>query len=204
MELKRYKGSLTLEQLIVAHKKIIDNAKSLYGEAQLLFEHSMYARSYFLLCIANEELGKSVMVISAAVDLIAGSIDWNSFWRKLRNHKKKTGTMEFIENVLVSSDENFTPFEDVQKQIPVFEEIKMASLYADMFQNDFFSPNEIVSERMVKGLIELTGHRIDLIDATSPQDEMLRTITKESILLYREKLSEMGINIFDRETAGIP
>ena len=106
--------------------------------------------------------------------------------------------MEFIENVLVSSDENFTPFEDIQKQIPVFEEIKMASLYADMFQNDFFSPNEIVSERMAKGLIELTGHRIDLIDATSPQDEMLRTTTKESILLYREKLSEMGINIFDR------
>ena len=51
--IKRYKGELTLEQLIEARNKIIDNAKSLYEEASLLYENQKYARAYFLLCIAN-------------------------------------------------------------------------------------------------------------------------------------------------------
>ena len=84
MELKRYKGSLTVEQLIIAHKKTKSNANSLYKEAQLLFENKMHARCYFLLCIANEELGKSIFVVSAIVDLIAEKIDWHKFWKKLR------------------------------------------------------------------------------------------------------------------------
>ena len=102
MELKRYKGSLTVEQLIIAHKKTKSNATSLYKEAQLLFENKMYARCYFLLCIANEELGKSIFVVSAIVDLIAGKIDWHKFWKKLRNHKSKTGMIEFFENMFAT------------------------------------------------------------------------------------------------------
>lgn len=88
VSLARYNDSLTLEQLIVAHNKIKANAASLYNEAQLLFENEMYARSYFLLCIASEELGKSIIVISAIVDLMAEEINWRSFWKKLRNHKQ--------------------------------------------------------------------------------------------------------------------
>ena len=101
MELKRYKGSLTVEQLIIAHKKTKSNANSLYKEAQLLFENKMHARCYFLLCIANEELGKSIFVVSAIVDLIAEKIDWHKFWKKLRNHKSKNRMIEFFENIFV-------------------------------------------------------------------------------------------------------
>ena len=145
MELKRYKGSLTVEQLIIAHKKTKSNATSLYKEAQLLFENKMYARCYFLLCIANEELGKSIFVVSAIVDLIAGKIDWHKFWKKLRNHKSKTGMIEFFENMFVSSDDNLTPWKELEQRIPTLEELKMASLYSDMFQNDFFDPEEIIA-----------------------------------------------------------
>lgn len=152
MSLARYNDSLTLEQLIVAHNKIKANAASLYNEAQLLFENEMYARSYFLLCIASEELGKSIIVISAIVDLMAEEINWRSFWKKLRNHKDKTGTIEFFENAVVSSDDNFTPWRTVAEQISDFEEIKMASLYADIFQVDFFTPNEIISAEMTKAI----------------------------------------------------
>lgn len=198
MELHRYNGPLTAEQLIGAHKKIVNNAKSLYQESQLLFQNAMFARSYYLLCIANEELGKSIMVISALVDLIAGGIDWNTFWKKFRNHKSKTGTIEFMENAFVSSDENLTPFQDLKKQIPLLEEIKMSSLYADMFQDCFFNPNEVITPQIVKEFTKLTSHRIEFIDAIYPRDEVLHTITKEDILSYRTKLSEMGIHIYDK------
>lgn len=195
MELKRYKNSLTVEQLIVAHKKIKANANSLYKEAQLLFENKMYARCYFLLCIANEELGKSIFVVSAIVDLVAENIDWNTFWKKLRNHKSKTRMIEFLENTFVSSDDNFTPWKEIEGRIPLFEELKMASLYADMFQTDFFDPVEIIPSDLVKSTLELTGHRIEFINTISPSDSILRSAKKEDICSYRAKLKEMGLSV---------
>ena len=182
MSLARYNDSLTLEQLIVAHNKIKANAASLYNEAQLLFENEMYARSYFLLCIASEKLGKSIIVISAIVDLMAEEINWRSFWKKLRNHKDKTGTIEFFENAVVSSDDNFTPWRTVAEQISDFEEIKMASLYADIFQVDFFTPNEIISAEMTKAILELVKHRLEFINSISPSDDTIRAVKKEDIL----------------------
>lgn len=195
MELKRYKGSLTVEQLIIAHKKTKSNATSLYKKAQLLFENKMYARCYFLLCIANEELGKSIFVVSAIVDLIAGKIDWHKFWKKLRNHKSKTGMIEFFENMFVSSDDNLTPWKELEQRIPTLEELKMASLYSDMFQNDFFDPEEIITFNLAKSTLELTGHRIEFINTISPPDNILRLAKKEDILAYRTKLKEMGMEI---------
>lgn len=198
MSLARYNDSLTLEQLIVAHNKIKANAASLYNEAQLLFENEMYARSYFLLCIASEELGKSIIVISAIVDLMAEEINWRSFWKKLRNHKDKTGTIESFENAVVSSDDNFTPWRTVAEQISDFEEIKMASLYADIFQVDFFTPNEIISAEMTKAMLELVKHRLEFINSISPSDDTIRAVKKEDIRLYREKLRKLGLNIYGK------
>ena len=106
-KLERYKGELTLEQLISARNKIIENAKALYEEATLLYENSKFARAYFLLCIANEELGKSLIVTSAVVGLITEKIDWHRFWKRLRNHKDKTKMIEHAENILISSDKEY-------------------------------------------------------------------------------------------------
>lgn len=195
MEFNRYKGSLTIEQLIVAHEKIKANANSLYKEAQLLFDNEMYARCHFLLCIANEELGKSIFVVSAIVNLVAENIDWNKFWKKLRNHKRKTGMIEYFENIFVSSDDNFTPWKEIEERIPIAEELKMASLYADMFQDDFFNPAELITFDLAKSALELTRDRIEFINAISPPDSTLRAVKKEDILTYRAKLKEMGIEI---------
>ena len=164
-------------------------------KTKLLFENEMYARCHFLLCIVNEELGKSIFVVSAIVDLVVENIDWHKFWKKLRNHKSKTGMIEFMENIFVSSDDNFTPWKELEERIPTFEELKMASLYADMFQNDFFDPAEIITFDLVKSTLELTGHRIEFVNTISPPDSILRSVKKEDILTYRAKLKEMGMKI---------
>ena len=183
----RYKGELSREQLIVARNKIIDNAKSLYEEASLLYENKKYARAYFLLCIANEELGKSIIVTSAIIDLIAETIDWNQFWKDFRNHKQKTRTIEHMENIFVSSDTNFTDPKEIQRLIPVLEEMKMASLYSDMLHTEFIVPNEFIPAFMVASLHKLTAKRLDFIISTSVSDEALQSITKEKIMEFRDK-----------------
>ena len=157
----------------------------LSGIVSGLYENSKFARTHFLLCIANEELGKSLIVTSAIVDLIAEKIDWHKFWKRLRNHKDKTRMIEHAENILVSSDENFTVPENIQKLIPVLEELKMASLYSDMFQNNFFEPNELIPQFMVAPYHRLTGNRLEFFSSIAASDETLRYAKKEDILKFQ-------------------
>lgn len=195
-KLERYKGGLTLEQLILARNQITKNAKALYEEATLLYENSKNARAFFLLCIANEELGKSIIVTSAIVDLITEKIDWKRFWKRLRNHKDKTGMIEHIENLLVSSDENFMSLEDIQKRIPILEEFKMASLYSDMFYDNFSEPNELIPQEMIEEYHKLTRNRLEFFLSIAASDEKLRSAKKEDIMRFQEELHSI-INSYD-------
>lgn len=86
----------------------------------------------------------------------------------------------------MSSDDNFTPWRTVAEQISDFEEIKMASLYADIFQVDFFTPNEIISAEMTKAMLELVKHRLEFINSISPSDDTIRAVKKEDIRLWNK------------------
>lgn len=74
----------------------------------------------------------------------------------------------------------------------------MASLYADIFQVDFFTPNEIISAEMTKAILELVKHRLEFINSISPSDDTIRAVKKEDIRLYREKLRKLGLNIYGK------
>lgn len=189
-QIKRYKGTLTLEQMITARNKTISNAKDLYEDANILYNHERLARAYYLLCIANEELGKSIMITSSIVDLVAEDIDWQKFWKRLRNHKDKTRVIEHMENILVSSDENFTAIEIIQDMIPTFEEVKMISLYSDMIQNDFYEPREIIQKNMVESYLKLTGNRIIFFTEKTISEDALRNIKKEDIIKHRNEFKK--------------
>lgn len=186
-KLKRYKGELTREQLITARDKVIENAKNLFQEAQLLYDNERLSRAYFLLCICDEELGKFIIITSAIVELVDESINWKKFWCRLRSHKDKTSIIEHMENIFISTSANFIAPDDIKKIIPKLEEFKMASLYSDMFQNDFFIPNEIIPCYIVGSLIELTSKRIDFISSTVKLKDTLKNITKEDIVQFRSK-----------------
>lgn len=190
-QLKRYKGELDRKQLITARNKIVSNAEALYEEANILFEHGKYARTYFLLCIANEELGKSVIVTSGVIDLLGDNIDWKKFWRRIRNHKDKTGVIEHMENIFVSSDENFSSPEEIQKIIPTMEEIKMMSLYSDMIQDEFYEPCEIVSKSMAEEYLKLTKNRIDFVTSIGVTDATLRSIDEEKVKEHIMRLQKL-------------
>ena len=186
--LERYRGSLTLEQLILARNKIMKNAKELYEDATILYENGRFARAYFLLGIANEELGKYLLVTSATVDLVAGNIDWKRFWKAIRAHKEKAGIVEYTENMLMYTEEDcFSPLE-IKETVSIFDELKMASLYSDMFENNFFLPDEIVQKSLAESYQKLTKSRINLIESINISDETIRNFKKEAVLEYRKMI----------------
>ncbi|MFB0919345.1 MAG: AbiV family abortive infection protein [Oscillospiraceae bacterium] len=181
MPLNRYYGDLTREQFITARNKTLLNANNLIIESKLLFENGMIARAYFLASIACEEIGKYLLISSAAIDYVRGTLNWKNFWKRIRNHKAKNQTIELFENIFVSNDENFTNPELIKALINDMDELKMANLYSDMFQYDFYEPNEIADKSMTANLIALAENRLKFIEIFPISEKYLLTITKEQI-----------------------
>ena len=177
----RYCGELTREELISAHDKAIANASHLLAEAKVLFENDRYSRSYYLLCICNEELGKSLLILSSIADLIDEKIDWKKFWRIYRNHKVKRGILESMEAILAVAFGESASFNSIRDNLKAFEEFKMASLYSDIQSGVFAEPNELIKKDIAELMLSLSTKRFTFITSIPITNNMLETLSKEDI-----------------------
>lgn len=103
-----------------------------------------------------------------------------------------------LEQLIVAHNKIKANAASLYNEAQLLFEIKMASLYADIFQVDFFTPNEIISAEMTKAILELVKHRLEFINSISPSDDTIRAVKKEDIRLYREKLRKLGLNIYGK------
>jgi AbiV family abortive infection protein len=183
----RYKGPLNIEQFIVARHKILINSRNLIEEATILYNNGKLSRSYFLLTIANEEFGKYILLTGAIVEYLKGTINWSKFWKKMRDHKVKLGTFEHAKNVLLADDDHFRNPNEINSIIPELDDYKMAALYSDFCENDFYEPNEIISEFCVQQLLKQSKYLITYFETNAPPDDSIRNKRKED-LWFSEKI----------------
>jgi AbiV family abortive infection protein len=84
-------NQLKVEELQEIYNLIYKNACELIEEAELLYNHQKYARSYLCAHIALEEFGKLPMLVTTALNVYNGlKVDWKDLNKRLRNHKTKT------------------------------------------------------------------------------------------------------------------
>ena len=90
---------LSPENLFRGREKALKNALELYEDAKMLFDAEKWARSFFLIQIATEELGKYGIIVTSTISAIHGSLDWGRFWRRFKNHKNKTRHILLLEDL---------------------------------------------------------------------------------------------------------
>jgi AbiV family abortive infection protein len=82
--------SLNISQIDTYISALIENARELIKESEILFNSNAYARSYTLAHIAREEISKCKILYAAGRRLISGvEVDWKLTMRRLRDHKAK-------------------------------------------------------------------------------------------------------------------
>jgi AbiV family abortive infection protein len=82
--------NLSFEELMIARAKILQNAKDLIIDSEILLDNQRYSRAYTLLHLASEELAKLTTMHSICIDVLSGeTINWNKVDKKLRDHKDK-------------------------------------------------------------------------------------------------------------------
>ncbi len=158
---------LSPEKLFKGREKALNNALEIYEDAKILFDAKKWARSFFLIQIATEELGKYGIIVTSTISAIHGSLDWRRFWRRFKDHKNKTRHILLLEDLhsfIYNSQKELINTEDNTKYAALQENIKMQSLYCDVDENGtFFTPSELMTKELCNSSLQLLSHRIELV-----------------------------------------
>ena len=149
------------------YKITFENARKLIEEADGLKLFERFSRAYSLYQLAIEEIGKCIILFRALLDFYLGKsinkdyLDSMGFF----NHKKKTRESLISELFAIISFEKSTGKETNLKQ-KIFDDYnsvhelnnkKNQSLYVDIIDDKFKSPDSIITKEMVDD-ISTTAH----------------------------------------------
>lgn len=183
------------EKLFSGRQKALKNALEIFEDAKILFEAEKWARCFFLIQIAIEELGKYGIIVTSTISAIHGSLDWKRFWRRFKDHKNKTRHLLVLENLRGFINDPLSELLNTEADIKYAksqEYVKLQSLYCDVDDNgEFFAPSEIVTKRDCDLSLQLLKRRISMV--TSFENKVVKKfpfgkMKKEDIDGFYKKL----------------
>jgi AbiV family abortive infection protein len=146
MKERQYNQRLTPKKAAEGIKTILNNARSLLSEAQLLFDNFKYARATALAILAIEETGKVSIIRSILVN--DNQKELNKEWKRFRSHYEKNWGLAVSDYVVQNKNniEDFRPIFDSNDHGQVFDQLKQLAIYTDLFKNDnWSSPDKVIT-----------------------------------------------------------
>jgi len=170
--------------------KSLENAEELYEEAQILLEKEKYGRSFFLIQIAGEEIGKHILCVGAIGNFAIGKFDFKRFKKRFYTHREKTQSIDVFEK-LILTNATLQSFNTIQNDANILEEAKLMSLYCDFIENNAFKPSEIINKDLVESNINILKNRLKLFKSMG-MVKLLKTTDELPI----EKIKSKYKNLF--------
>jgi AbiV family abortive infection protein len=160
--------ALSVEQIETARVKVLENARELVEEAELLLSNARFARAYALAHLACEEMAKLPMLLRAATDTLMGEeFDWPKLQRRLRSHHAKIRNILFTDYLVdqdVEGDADLKRLSEDLKRVPTYNKLKNWSLYADLSDDVFLKPSELISEGLATAYVKLGRSRLTFFE----------------------------------------
>ncbi|CAH0346979.1 AbiV family abortive infection protein [Bacillus sp. CECT 9360] len=191
--------ALSFGKLEDAYILVYENAKELLEESRLLFENKKYARSYTLAQIAIEELAKLPIIYQEATrSFFKESHDWKHFYKRLRSHESKNKMIfMYFRMILDLTGEEHPDFEfhKLEQTLKYFNDMKNASLYADIKNNKFTKPSIEIKKHTAKELLQLVEGMFDIfaLPGFHIRGGMKKSLDHEGAKLKRAMFKEAGL-----------
>lgn len=154
--LNQYTGPLNPNQAAEGIRVAIENARRLLRDAELLLEHSRWARALSLSVLAIEEAGKVDLIRSV---LAAGSPELRrSGWRDYRRHtaKNQLWTMGIFLGVPPRWEDTLPLFDEACDHPELCESVKQLGFYSDCLGDAHWSaPHEVIEEGFARQMYEI-------------------------------------------------
>ena len=109
-------SQLSVEQLWELRNTLLENAKRLADDAELLLANARWPAAFESAYFAREEIAKSANLFAAAYVVAEdpAQLDWPEFWNMWKDHKKKSATFVMMSKLYQRLFES--PISDVAAQ----------------------------------------------------------------------------------------
>jgi AbiV family abortive infection protein len=142
---------LSINQILSASSKIIENAQELIEEAELLLKNNKNARAFALAHLACEELIKFNLLFPIAFELARDhNIDWKGTDTRLNNHLVKIRGAIFLDFIRKLPEGGVYQAEELSQQMSTskkLNDMKNYSLYASQVGHDYVKPSELIDNQ---------------------------------------------------------
>lgn len=182
------------DKIIDGMKKSFSNAESLLNDAYFLQSNKKWSRAYTLSQLAIEELGKIPMLFELLINRINDyPIDYENLNSSFKNHPEKTKSsinseIAFMKLYKEHSgakwvDEYVKKKEEQLANVDELNRMKNESLYVSVINNDFQSPEDIITEEKFNSIygtaiIQKTFFK-NLVDASEKNINEIARLIKE-------------------------
>lgn len=141
---------LSLPEIEALRALALENSIELLAEAQLLFKHKKFARTYTLAHLSSEELAKLPILAVYGVRLANGrTITWAEVDKRLRSHTTKIKGLLFVDLLDTGIDPTAKSIQihtEAISRVELFNTLKNASIYSGVYQGELYSPTGIFTE----------------------------------------------------------
>ncbi|MGB9936496.1 MAG: AbiV family abortive infection protein [Methanobacterium sp.] len=155
---------LSINEIEEIRIKILDNARELLEEAELLLANKRYARAYKLSHLACEEMAKIPIIVNAGIEKLRGlEVNWKQVDQKMRNHKVKIKSFLFIDFLFdfdTENDKDIKRLFDDLDMVGEYNNLKNYSLYTGRVHENFYKPSELFNEVFVVASLKLAKNRL--------------------------------------------
>ncbi|MBI3432684.1 MAG: AbiV family abortive infection protein [Hydrogenophilales bacterium] len=159
-------NALSLPEVENLRALVLENASELAEEAELLFKHKKFARTYTLAHLSSEELAKLPLLAAVGVNLVNGdTINWSQLDARLRSHSAKLKGSLFVDLLGTNTDpttRDIQVHEQALSRIELFNELKNVSLYTGVYQDSIYKPNAAITEKLASEALTAARNRLEL------------------------------------------
>jgi AbiV family abortive infection protein len=190
---KQYNKTLTPDTAAEGMKAALENAKSLYEDAVILFQNNRYPRATALAILAIEEAGK--LSILRLILLSDDPIELKKNWQDYRRHTYKNANWIVPELILKGArhfDQMYKVVDDKSDHRKTLDNLKQLCFYSDVFSNcKWSSPDNLVSKEVAESIIEIAKIMAGKEKASMSTKQELELWVKHLKPVYNSDASEL-------------
>lgn len=169
---------LSINQILSASAKILENAQDLIEEAELLLKNKKNARAFALAHLACEELIKYNLLLPVAIELARDhSVDWKEIGIRLRSHHVKIRGAILLDFLRTPPQDGIYQSNELSQQMSTSEKLnnmKNYSLYTSQIDQEFAKPSELIDDETAKACV---SHARELLQIYQMSYSGLYTLT---------------------------
>lgn len=194
MKGRQFTQKLSIKLATEISNGALENAKSLYEDAKLLYDNEKYARAISLAILSIEESGKPSIIRSILLE--DDPKELSKLWKSYRRHQDKNSMWIIPELILKGAKK----IDDLRKVVDkdsdhfqILDDLKQLCFYSDVFTKGKLSiPQNVATKEIAQSIVEIARINIKEVLFT---EESLEIWVKHLKPVWKQEMHKMKLAV---------